>query len=48
MIIKKQKKFIDDKKIISFKELVKISKNRVITNIVIAIPSLKKKFIKKN
>ena len=44
---KKQKKFIDDKKIISFKELVKISKNRVITNIVIAIPSLKKKSLLK-
>ena len=44
---KKQKKFIDDKKIISFKELVKISRNRVITNIVIAIPSLKKKSLLK-
>lgn len=43
----KQNKFIDNKKIISFNELLNISRNRVITNIIIAIPSLKKEKLKK-
>ena len=45
---KKQNSFIEDKKIFSFEELKKISKQKKILNIVIAIPTLnKKKLLKK-
>lgn len=40
---KKQNSFIDDKKILSFEELKKISKQKKISNIVIAIPAINKK-----
>ena len=40
---KKQNSFIDDKKIISFLELKKLSKQNTISNIVISIPSIKKR-----
>ena len=40
---KKQNSFIDDKKILSFEELKKISKQKKISNIVIAIPVINKK-----
>ncbi len=40
---KKQNSFIGDKKIISFLELKKLSKQNTISNIVISIPSIKKR-----
>ncbi len=39
---KKQNNFIDNKKVISFNELKKISNHKTISNIVVSIPSLKK------
>ena len=39
---KKQNSFIGDKKIISFLELKKLSKQNTISNIVISIPSIKR------
>ena len=46
MMIKKTKKILYGLKIISFNELIKLGKNKLINNIIIAIPSLSSDTIK--
>ena len=47
MIVKNNVKILDNKKVINFNELKKIAKERTISNVIISIPSLKLKNLKK-